>query len=178
MRRRLGASLYAGLLFTVLGLVAWATGQPFVFPSLGPSAFVLAFDRRSERERAVPVVGSHLIGGVAGLAAWTAIADGAALTATPPAFSPEGFGLTASAIVSLVATSWAMIATDLIHPPACATTLIVSLGLLSTPPEVAIIVASVTVLVAFHAGVILLFKRLVGDAHPLYGRDEGGDAGG
>jgi hypothetical protein len=178
MRRRLGASLYAGLLFTVLGLVAWATGQPFVFPSLGPSAFVLAFDRRSERERAVRVVGSHLIGGVAGLAAWTAIADGAALTATPPAFSPEGFGLTASAIVSLVATSWAMIATDLIHPPACATTLIVSLGLLSTPPEVAIIVASVTVLVAFHAGVILLFKRLVGDAHPLYGRDEGGDAGG
>ena len=178
MRRRLGASLYAGLLFTVLGLVAWATGQPFVFPSLGPSAFVLAFDRRSERERAVRGVGSHLIGGVAGLAAWTAIADGAALTATPPAFSPEGFGLTASAIVSLVATSWAMIATDLIHPPACATTLIVSLGLLSTPPEVAIIVASVTVLVAFHAGVILLFKRLVGDAHPLYGRDEGGDAGG
>ena len=178
MRRRLGASLYAGLLFTVLGLVAWATGQPFVFPSLGPSAFVLAFDRRSERERAVRVVGSHLIGGVAGLAAWTAIADGAALTATPPAFSPEGFGLTASAIVSLVATSWAMIATDLIHPPACATTLIVSLGLLSTPPEVRIIVASVTVLVAFHAGVILLFKRLVGDAHPLYGRDEGGDAGG
>lgn len=178
MRRRLGASLYASLLFTVLGLVAWATGQPFVFPSLGPSAFVLAFDRRSERERAVRVVGSHLIGGVAGLAAWTAIADGAALTATPPAFSPEGFGLTASAIVSLVATSWAMIATDLIHPPACATTLIVSLGLLSTPPEVAIIVASVTVLVAFHAGVILLFKRLVGDAHPLYGRDEGGDAGG
>lgn len=52
MRRRLGTSLYAGLVFTVLGLVAWATGRPFVFPSLGPSAFVLAFDRRSERERA------------------------------------------------------------------------------------------------------------------------------
>jgi len=52
MRRRLGTSLYAGLFFTVLGLVAWATRQPFVFPSLGPSAFVLAFDWRSERERA------------------------------------------------------------------------------------------------------------------------------
>ncbi|ELZ34258.1 hypothetical protein [Halorubrum tebenquichense] len=152
MRRRLGTSLYAGLLFTVLGLVAWATGQPFVFPSLGPSAFVLAFDRRSERERAVRVVGSHLIGGLTGLAAWTAVADGAALTATPPAFSAEGFRLTVSAVVSL--------------------------GLLSTTPEVAIIVAGVTVLVAFHAGVIPLFKRFVGDAHPLYGRGDAADGAG
>ena len=47
-----------------------------------------------------------------------------------------------------------MIATDTIHPPACATTLIVSLGLLSTPLEVAIIVASVVVLVAVHEGML------------------------
>jgi CBS-domain-containing membrane protein len=71
-----------------------------------------------------------------------------------------------------------MIATGTVHPPACATTLIVSLGLLSTPTEVAITVASVTVLVAFHAVVILAFKRLVGDTHPLYGRDEATDADG
>jgi hypothetical protein len=49
MRRRDGTSLSAGLLFAVLGAVAWVTGQPFIFPSLGPSAFVLAFERRSER---------------------------------------------------------------------------------------------------------------------------------
>jgi hypothetical protein len=172
MRRRLGTSLYAGLLFTVLGAIAWATGQPFVFPSLGPSAFLLAFDRRSERERAARIVGSHLIGGAAGLTAWWLIAAGGSLTATPPAFSPAGFRLAASATVSLVATSWAMIATDAVHAPACATTLIVSLGLLSTPTEVAIIVASVSVLVGFHAGVILVFKRIVGDAHPLYRSEE------
>jgi len=168
MRRRVGTSLYAGLLFTVLGAIAWATGQPFVFPSLGPSAFLIAFDRRSDRGRAARIVGSHLIGGVAGLAAWWLIAPGASLTATPPAFSPEGFRLAASATVSLVATSWAMIATDAVHAPACATTLIVSLGLLSTPIEVAIIVGSVTVLVGVHAGVIRVFKGIVGDAHPLY----------
>jgi len=115
MRRRLGTSLYAGLLFTVLGAIAWATGQPFVFPSLGPSAFLLAFDRRSERGRAARIVGSHLIGGVAGLTAWWLIAPGASLTATAPAFSPAGFRLAASATVSLVATSWAMIATDAVR---------------------------------------------------------------
>ena len=67
MRRRVGTGLYAGLLFTVLGAIAWVSGQPFIFPSLGPTAFVLAFDRQSERTQAYRVVGSHFIGGVAGL---------------------------------------------------------------------------------------------------------------
>jgi hypothetical protein len=43
-----------------------------------------------------------------------------------------------------------MIATDTNHAPACATTLIVSLGLLPTPTQVGIIVASVVVLVGIH----------------------------
>jgi hypothetical protein len=168
MRRRLGTSLYAGLLFTVLGVIAWGSGQPFIFPSLGPTAFVLAFDRRSERTRTYRIVGSHLIGGVAGLIAWSAVAAGVSITGTPPPLSVEGFRLTASATVSIVLTSWTMIATDTIHPPACATTLIVSLGLLSTPLRVGIIVGSVTILVLFHAGVLSLFRRIVGDDHPLY----------
>ncbi|MFT4947254.1 MAG: hypothetical protein ACI8TL_001494, partial [Natronomonas sp.] len=66
MRQQVGTSLYAGTLFVVLGGVAWASGQPFVFPSLGPSAFILAFDRRSDRTTTYRIVGSHAIGGVAG----------------------------------------------------------------------------------------------------------------
>ena len=65
-----------------------------------------------------------------------------------------------------------MIATDTIHPPACATTLIVSLGLLSTPLRVGIIVGSVMILDLFHSSVILIFKRLVGDSHLLYREQE------
>jgi hypothetical protein len=168
MRRRVGTSLYAGLLFVVLGSIAWMSGQPFIFPSLGPSAFILAFERKGERTRTYRIVGSHLIGGVAGLLAWSLLASGISLTATPPAFSPEGLRLATSATLSIVVTSWSMIATDTIHAPACATTLIVSLGLLSTPIQVGIIVASVTILVAFHAGVVFAFKRVVGGSHPLY----------
>ncbi|MFC6903922.1 HPP family protein [Halalkalicoccus tibetensis] len=168
VRRRLGTSLYAGFLFTVLGLVAWASGQPFVFPSLGPSAFILAFDRRGERTRTYKVVGSHLIGGVAGLLAYSLLAAGVSITSTPAAFSPEGLRLAASGVLSIVATSWGMIATDTNHAPACATTLIVSLGLLSTPVQVAIIVASVVVLVEVHAAALWLFERLVGDTHPTF----------
>jgi len=168
MRRRVGTSLYAGLLFTVLGAIAWGSAQPFIFPSLGPTAFVLAFDRRSQRTRTYRIVGSHLIGGIAGLLAWSVVAAGVSITAVPPPLSVEGFRLTASATVSIVLTSWTMIATDTIHPPACATTLIVSLGLLSTPLRVGIIVGSVTILVLFHAGVLSLFRRIVGSDHPLY----------
>ena len=168
MRGRVGTSLYAGLLFTVLGTIAWISGQPFIFPSLGPSAFILAFERWGERTETYRIVGSHLIGGVAGLLAYTLLGDGVSLTTSPPALSPEGLRLVGSAILSIVLTSWGMIATDTIHAPACATTLIVSLGLLSTPVQVGIIVVSVVVLVEFHAGVLLVFKRIVGDSHPLY----------
>lgn len=167
MRRQVGTSLYAGALFTVLGAIAWASGQPFVFPSLGPSAFILAFDRRSKRTRTYRIVGSHILGGSAGFLAWTLIAPDASITATPPAYSIEGFRLAASATVSIMATSWAMIATDTIHAPACATTLIVSLGLLSTPGQVGIIIASVVILVEFHTAVLAVFARLVGDTHRL-----------
>ncbi|AZH27237.1 HPP family protein [Haloplanus aerogenes] len=166
-RHRLGTSCYAGVLFTVLGAVAWLSGQPFVFPSLGPSAFLLAFERRGDRSRLFRVVASHAIGGVAGLLAYTALGAGATLTATPPG-SAAGLHLVASGICSIVLTSWGMIATDTNHAPACATTLIVSLGLLSTPMQVATIVVSVVVLVVVHGAVVAGFERVVGDTHPRY----------
>lgn len=167
-RRRVGTSLYAGFLFTVLGLIAWLSGQPFIFPSLGPSAFILAFERRGDRTRTYRVVGSHLIGGVAGLLAYYLFASGVALTAASPALSMDGLRLAASGVLSIVLTSWGMIATDTNHAPACATTLIVSLGLLSTPLQVAIIAASVVILVEVHWAVLVVFKAVVGETHPLY----------
>ena len=105
-RRRIGTGLYAGLLFAVLGLVAWSTGQPFIFPSLGPSAFILAFERRGTRTDSHRIVGSHLIGGLAGLVAYLTVAGDVSLTSIPPALSAEGLRFTLSAVVSMILTSW------------------------------------------------------------------------
>jgi len=160
-------SLYAGALFTLLGLGAWASGQPAIFPSLGPSAFVLANAYRGDRTRPRRVVGGHVIGGVVGLAAYLLLASGTTLTAVPPALSVEGLRLTGSATLSVVLTSWGMIATDTVHPPACATTLIVSLGLLSTPLRVGIIVVSVIALVGVHLGARRVLERVTGEDWPL-----------
>jgi hypothetical protein len=150
MRRRVGTSLYAGLLFTVSGATVGVSGQPFIFPSLGPSAFILAFERTGERTRTYRVVGSHVIGGVAGLLAYTLLATGITITTTPAALSPDGLRLAASGVLSIVLTSWGMIATKTNHPPACATTLIVSLGLLTSAFQVTTIVVAVIFLVVSH----------------------------
>jgi len=173
LRSRALTSLYAGVLFTLLGLAAWASGQPAIFPSLGPTAFVLANEYRGGRVRGRRVVGGHVIGGVVGLAAYTAVASGLSVTAVPPALSADGLRLAASATLSVVLTSWGMIATDTVHPPACATTLIVSLGLLSTPRRVGIIVVSVVALVAVHLGARRLLAAVTGAEWPLDPEEEG-----
>ncbi|RKS81401.1 HPP family protein [Haloarcula quadrata] len=165
-RHRVGMSLYAGVLFVVLGTLAWASGQPFIFPSLGPSAFILAFQRDGDRTGLASVVMSHFIGGVAGLLAYSLLAGGVSLVADPTAFSMAGLRLVASATLSLVVTSWGMIATDTVHAPACATTLIVSLWLLSTPLQVAVIVVGVGVLVAFHALVLSAYHQATDPSRP------------
>lgn len=99
--------------------------------------------------------------------AYAALGAGDTLTTTPPPLSMAGLSLAASGGLSIILTSWGMIVTDAVHAPACATTLIVSLGLLSTPTQVGIIVASVVILVEFHRGVLHGFRMVVGDEHSL-----------
>jgi hypothetical protein len=139
-------SLHAGGLIVTVGLIAWASGYPALFPSLGPTAYVLALG--SETDTNVSrVVGGHVIGVLAGLLAYYALATGLVATDPAPAFSLSGLRIAVAGVVSVGLTTWAMLATDLQHAPACATTLIVSLGLLSTLFEGAVIIGSVVVLV-------------------------------
>lgn len=160
IRRQIGTALYAGVLFTVLSLVAWGSGQAFIFPSLGPSTFVLAFDRHGDFDQLSEITIAHSIGAISGFVAWTLLDPGTAITATPPPFSEGGLQLITSAIISVVLTTWGMVAFGEIHPPACATTLIVSLGLLSTPLAVTIIVISIILICSVHVLSLFSFKRI------------------
>ncbi|WP_375140850.1 HPP family protein [Salinarchaeum laminariae] len=144
------AGLHAGLLFGVVGILAVATGQPAIFPSLGPTAYVLAIEHRGPRVERRRVIGGHAIGVLAGLAAYYAIAQGIAVTGGLSPGSMDAIRLAVAGVVSVTLTTWGMLATDATHPPACATTLIVSLGLLSGVVEGAIILASVVVLSESH----------------------------
>lgn len=147
--RALRTAAQAGLLLAAPGIVAWATGLPAVFPSLGPSAYLLA---TSDGPAVAPrrVVGGHAVGVVAGLAAHAVLAPGLALAPADP-LGGGWLRLATAAVASVALTAGGMELTDLEHAPACATTLIVSLGVLPTLADGAVVVGAVVVLVAVDA---------------------------
>ncbi|WP_336036298.1 HPP family protein [Halobacterium yunchengense] len=134
-------------LFLGLAAVAWTSGLPYVFPSLGPSAYALAVSPSAASSSPQRVVGGHLVGLAGGLLAYHLLAPGLAVTHLPPGLTVESARLAASATLSVGLTSAGMLATDLRHAPACATTLIVSLGVLPGVREAAVILSAVLVLV-------------------------------
>ncbi len=150
MRETVRQSLEAGGLVAVPGLLAWLTGFPFLFPSLGPTAYVLSV--RPTEPTCAPrrVVGGHIVGVVAGLLAFSLLAPSVAVNGSLAPASSVGLRIAASGVLATALTAFGMLATDLRHAPACATTLIVSLGLLSTVPEAVGIVGAVLVLVVIH----------------------------
>jgi hypothetical protein len=127
---------------------AWATGRPFIFPSLGPSAFALAF--RKDPVTARQLIGGHAIGIVCGFLAYHLLASGLSLPASPVTWAPGDFRLGASGIVSLVLTTLTMLFAKARHAPACATTLIVSLGFMPTLRDSGTIFLAVLMLYGIH----------------------------
>ena len=69
LKKAVRVSLEVGLYVILLGLVVWLTGQPFIFPSLGPTALALAL--RPGEHTAREVLGGHLCGVLAGLLVYT-----------------------------------------------------------------------------------------------------------
>ena len=144
-------SSHAGALLVALGAVVWLTGLPFLFPSLGPTAYLFATQPSARQSAARRVLGGHAVGVLAGLVAYHAIAGDVVITAAMGPASVAGLRLATSGVVAVALTTAGMALTDTGHAPACATTLIVGLGILAAPLQGAIIVLAVGVLVAEQA---------------------------
>jgi HPP family len=142
--RAAGRGLYAGVLglsvLALCGAVGLATKQPWLFPSLGPT--VMLFFESGHEPTARPQ--NALVGHLVGIAAGAALLHAFGLTGLPPA--PVG-GLTAGYVaagaLSVAVTSLVLQVIRLPHPPAGASTLIVSLGILTTGTELATMAAAV-----------------------------------
>jgi CBS-domain-containing membrane protein len=128
--------------------VAWLTGEPFLFPSLGPTAFVLSLSPERRSGTAWTVLGGHFWGTAAGLLSYHLLAAGTTLADLGASDPTAGLLLASSAALSTALTSALMLYTRAVHPPACATTLIVSLGLLPTLRDGGVILLAVTILYA------------------------------
>lgn len=129
MKRTISVTSKSALFISLMSLVAWVTGAPFIFPSLGPTAYILAFDRKISYSAKV-VIGGHACGVIGGLASYYFIVAPHNLLMITEAFSPAGLLLGLGAITSIAICTFLMLWFHVSHPPACATTLIVSLGIL------------------------------------------------
>lgn len=133
------------VLLSVPALAAWATAKPFLFPSLGPTAFALAVSN-SRGDSFRQILGGHFVGVVAGLLCYHLFATRLTLESIPHAWSLGGLKLVSSGVLSVGLTTVMMLLTDTSHSPACATTLIISLGLLPTFMDGGLIMLAVAVM--------------------------------
>jgi CBS domain-containing membrane protein len=145
----------------LLALLAMVCGVPLVFPSVGPTAFLLFASPEAPSACPRNTLCGHAIGIVCGYGAlWLT-----GLQHTPSAML-EGVNLARviAAALSLAATGALMILFRVVHSPAGATTLIISLGIITQPFHLLAIEAAVALVVI---QVVITF-RLRGIPYPLW----------
>lgn len=145
----------------LLATVALVSHQPFIFPSLGPTAFLFFYTPLAPAASPRNAIVGHLIGAAAG---WASLAVFGLLDAGPAVAAGVTSARVGAAALSLGLTSGLMVLLRAPHPPAGATTLIVSLGLLRTPAQLAVLMAALVIL-ALQA---MFINRLAGLRYPLW----------
>jgi CBS-domain-containing membrane protein len=149
------------LTIAILALVAMVSHVPFVFPSLGPTAFLFFFTPLAPTASPRNTLCGHAIGILCGYGAlWvTGLQD-----APPVSTAGVDAARVWAAALSLAATGALMILAKAAHPPAGATTLIISLGIVTRPLHLLVLEAAVALMVlqAFA------LNRLAGIDYPLW----------
>lgn len=160
--------VWAGFMFVngsvtiaILAAVAMISGVPFVFPSLGPTAFLLFFTPTAPTASPRNTIVGHAIGIFCGYGAlWIAGLEGAPSAAVA---GVNGSRIVAAAL-SLASTGALMILAKAAHPPAGATTLIISLGIVTRPFHLLIIELAVGLMVVQAVAL----NRLAGIDYPFW----------
>ena len=145
----------------VMSLLAFVTGEPFIFPSLGPTAFLLFYTPLLPASCPRNTLGGHAIGAAAG---YLGLVVFGLTDAAPALASSVTAGRIGATALALGLTSGAMVIARVPHPPAGATTLIVSLGILREPDQLLILMVAVVLLVAQG----FLINRLAGIPYPVW----------
>jgi len=147
----------------ILAGVAAVARTPFVFPSLGPTAFLFFTTPTLPTASPRHAIYGHAIGIACGYGALLATG----LENAPPAVvvGVDGRRVLAAAL-SLALTGALMILLRAAHPPAGATTLIVSLGIITRPAHLVVIEVAVALLTLQAIAI----NRLAGIDYPLWAR--------
>jgi CBS-domain-containing membrane protein len=147
----------------LLSAVAMVTRIPFIFPSLGPTAFLLFFTPNAPTASPRNTIYGHAIGIACGYGSLLLCHLAHALPALVTGVTIERV---LAAALSLAATGALMILLKAAHPPAGATTLIISLGIVTRPFFLVVIEIAVALL-ALQA---IAINRLAGLDYPFWAR--------
>lgn len=167
--RRLGENRAMAIFAPVSGSIsiasitflAYLTDTGLVFPALGPTIFLIFSRPMSPAASPRNVVLGHLMGCVCGWVSLSAVE----LLGVQTVFTDKvNYAHVLSVALSLGLTTGLLILLRLEHPPAASTTLIVSLGFLSSIPDLAILMAAV-VIVAAQA---IVMNNHAGFPYPLW----------
>ena len=147
--------LAVGSLLGAVGLIGLAAGQPWLFPSLGPTAFLVAEQPSQPSSRLWNSVVGHLVGLAAGLLAVALLgADAAPSPMETGKLDPIRVG---AAVLAAVLTMPTLSYLRASHPPAAATMLLVALGgLPPTGRTAGAVAAGVLILAGLGKGCIAL----------------------
>jgi CBS domain-containing membrane protein len=149
------------LSIAIMSLLALVTRQAFIFPSLGPTAFLFFYTPLSPTASPRNAVYGHLIGVGAGWGSLWLFR----LEHSGPALAEGVDGArVGAAALSLGLTSGLMVLLKSPHPPAGATTLIISLGLLTEPVQMLVLMIAVLLL----TGQAFVINRLAGLPYPAW----------
>ncbi|MBE3561389.1 MAG: HPP family protein [Ktedonobacteraceae bacterium] len=145
----------------LMALLAHITGSPFIFPSLGPTAFLFFYTPTAPAASPRNTVIGHAIGALAG---YFSLLITGLTTAGPAIATGVTWPRVIAAALSLGLTAGLMVLLKSPHPPAGATTLIISLGILTHPWQLVLLMIAV-ILLTIQAFTI---NRLAGIPYPVW----------
>ncbi len=149
----------------IMGIAAHFTSWPMIFPSLGPTTFLIFYAPSSSMSSPRNSLLGHLIGGIIGM-----ICFSLSNLFLPEYDSSGAFNLAGLVIVglSLGATGMAMVLTGLLHPPAASTAMMAAMGLFSRWYYLPVLVSAVGLL-CLQA---IIMHRLAGIKFPTWASEK------
>lgn len=148
------------LTMAVIGALAVWWAEPFVFPPIGATLFILFAFPLAQEANPRNVLGGHLVGLVTGIVALVIFG----LVEVPPDTTDLDWTRLGAILLGLAVAISVLMGLRLLHIPSVATTLVVAMGLLSRPQDWAFMLLGVLVATAMAVAI----NRLTGIPHPFW----------
>lgn len=148
----------------ILTGLAILTQTPFVFPSLGPTAFLQFYRPLAAASSPRNTLLGHALGTSSGYLGLMVTG----LTTSPSSVGGMSWRRAAAVGIALAVTAGLMVLTRTEHPPAISTALLVALGSLTAPWQLLLIMAAVLLLTVQA----LLINRAAGIPYPTWAAHE------